>query len=365
MPRCTAVSYVEQRYIHRVGRQLEGHPTSPSSWATENWFPKTISRCFLVFPWMGNPQPLWQPMPVLRHALCGKSVSWCLWGISWVTVCVPCLLSWHWAALKRACFHLLCTSFSCLNTFLRSPQAFSRPSSPEFHVGEPFFMWAILQSINHPHGPSLDSLFLCCAQVSLLRSTQSWTLDSSCGLTSAEQRGRITSLTCWQCFASWRPGHYWQQGNLIQLDMPQACSGVQGFVQWHIVVLWLALENSQNQFLYQLIRKVFQSPSLLFQNLICCSLTWCLEPIWMWVHRSGSKASCPWLLLGQVSLGPWRGWRHLKASLCFTWQCSWSSFSAFLDIYLKTWIRFLTSERLWSGSLLLWICCRFHDAQLC
>lgn len=77
MPQCAEVSCVEQRYIHRVGKQLGGHPVQchPHPEPLRAGFLESFPDGFLISPWMENLQPPWQPMAVLRHALSGKRVS--------------------------------------------------------------------------------------------------------------------------------------------------------------------------------------------------------------------------------------------------------------------------------------------------
>jgi len=47
--------------------------------------------------------------PRYAHPHGNGSVTWCLGGTSCVSVCAHCLLSCHWAPLKRVCLHPLCT----------------------------------------------------------------------------------------------------------------------------------------------------------------------------------------------------------------------------------------------------------------
>lgn len=117
-----------------------------------------------------------------------KSFFLCLSGILYASVHANCLLSFYRASLTKVSLCLLYQlspiSIKCLYTLVR-------------------FLWSLLFSrLNHPN--SLSHLFscdrcskhfnsivpLCSCYSSLLR----WAQHTQCGVTSAECRGRITSL---------------------------------------------------------------------------------------------------------------------------------------------------------------------------
>lgn len=56
-----------------------------------------------------------------------ESVSWCSEGTSCVSVCAHWLWSCHWALLRRACLHPLCTLLSGIYAYWDPPWACSSP----------------------------------------------------------------------------------------------------------------------------------------------------------------------------------------------------------------------------------------------
>jgi len=95
------------------------------------------------------------PVPVCEyhHSEC---VFLCLNGISYISVCAHCLLSSHWATLKRCSLHLRFFLLQILITRRRFPWVFLLQAE-QSHLFQPLLLWQILQFLNHLNG----SLLLC------------------------------------------------------------------------------------------------------------------------------------------------------------------------------------------------------------
>ena len=117
----------------------------------------------------------------------------CFKGIPRIPVCARCLLSFFWAPLRKACLYILSPP---KQVFIRSDKItptlkLSLLEAERSQLAQPHLVWQKLWSLYHIHGPSLDSLQY--AHILLVLGSPDWAQLSRCGLTSAEQRGRIAS----------------------------------------------------------------------------------------------------------------------------------------------------------------------------
>jgi len=106
------------------------------------------------------------------------------------TVCARCLLSWHWLPPTRTWIHFICTLFRYFWILMRCPCASSSPG------------WAVPALSSSPQQRwtfllLFSGLSPVCAGLSYCRA-QNWIHCSRWGLTTAEQKGGITSFDCWQ-----------------------------------------------------------------------------------------------------------------------------------------------------------------------
>lgn len=149
----------------------------------------------------GDPAPRspGQLVPVFDYPQSEEVFSY----VSFMSICVHCLLSFDQGPLRRACLHLLCTLPSDMDKIpLKLP--FSRLSSSS---SLSFLTCEVLQSLSCLCDPLLDPFHY--AMSLLYWGPLNWTHYPSHATSSLSRGGKSSPSTCWQCSSQCSPGGCW------------------------------------------------------------------------------------------------------------------------------------------------------------
>jgi len=194
---------------------------------------------------MKTPKHLWVTCTQCSTTLTAKSIFLCLSGISCVSICAHCLLCFQWAPLRRVWLRLLYSPHQVFMHTGKIPLSllFSRLNSPStlsfclyVRCSKPS---VILMALSWPCPNMSMSL--------LYWGAQSWTQYSRC-LTSAEWRGRITSLDLLAALLLMQPRMLMKNcsGTVLQ-HFPSSKTTILILLFFFILLINPAVRNSSNK----------------------------------------------------------------------------------------------------------------------